>query len=229
MCFLSRTYPNWQDGWPQTITSLFISKQRDDCSYDESLKSLFDIPEAHEWYNMRGRDITSNIKLFTGSTLLNGQVHNSDNAISLKSNLDKLVQWETLWQIILSSTCWNGTFYEFAEPRILWFIPTLCLAKPCHSLWTTNLILELIYQIYYDLNWTTHILNIRNKAYLALCQEELIYHCPHLVKDQAYKITSETNVGNYSYGSTVWGLYSAYQKSWLGQVQHRAACFITRT
>ena len=103
------------------------------------------------------------------------------------------------------------------------------MAKPCHSLWTTNLILELIYQIYYDLKWTTHILNIRNKAYLALCQEELIYHCPHLVKGQAYKITSETNVGNYSYGSTVWGLYSAYQKSWLGQVQHRAACFITRT
>ena len=51
---------------------------------------------------MGDRDITSNIKLFTGSTLLNGQVHNSDNAISLKSNLDKLVQWETLWQIILS-------------------------------------------------------------------------------------------------------------------------------
>lgn len=124
---------------------------------------------------MGGRDITSDIKLFTGSTLLNGLVHNSDNAISLKSNLDKLVQWETLWQIILSSTCWNATFYEFAEPRILWSIPTLCLAKTCHSLWTTNLILELIYQIYYDLNWTTHILNIRNKAYLALCQEELIY------------------------------------------------------
>ena len=37
-------------------------------------------------------DITSNIKLFADDTLLYGLVHKSNDAISLQSNLDKLVE-----------------------------------------------------------------------------------------------------------------------------------------
>ena len=46
-----------------------------------------------------GNDITSNIKLFADDTLLHGLVHNSDDAISLQSDLDKLelVGWAKLW------------------------------------------------------------------------------------------------------------------------------------
>ena len=44
-------------------------------------------------------DITSKIKLFADDTLLYGLVHNSDDAISLLSDLDKLVDWAKLWQM----------------------------------------------------------------------------------------------------------------------------------
>ena len=46
-----------------------------------------------------GNDITSNIKLFADDTLLYGLVHNSNDAISLQSDLDKLVEWAKLWQM----------------------------------------------------------------------------------------------------------------------------------
>ena len=46
-----------------------------------------------------GNDITSNIKLFADDTLLYGLVHNSHDAISLKSDLEKLVECPKLWQM----------------------------------------------------------------------------------------------------------------------------------
>ena len=46
--------------------------------------------------NDTGNDITSNIKLFAYDTLFHGLVHNSDDAISLQSDLDKLVEWAKL-------------------------------------------------------------------------------------------------------------------------------------
>ena len=57
--------------------------------------------------NHIGNDITSNIKLFADDTLLYGLVHNSDDAISLQSNLDKLVEWAKLWQMAFNpSKCY---------------------------------------------------------------------------------------------------------------------------
>ena len=54
-----------------------------------------------------GNDITSNIKLFADDTLLYGLVHNSDDAISLQSDLDKLVEWAKLWQMAFNpSKCY---------------------------------------------------------------------------------------------------------------------------
>ena len=43
-----------------------------------------------------GNDITWNIGLFADDTLLYRLVHNSDDAISLPSDLDKLVEWAKL-------------------------------------------------------------------------------------------------------------------------------------
>ena len=52
-------------------------------------------------------DITSNIKLFGDDSLLYGLVHNSDDAISLQSDLDKLVEWAKLWQMAFNpSKCY---------------------------------------------------------------------------------------------------------------------------
>ena len=42
--------------------------------------------------NDTGNDITSNTKLFADDTLLRGLVHNSDDAIRLHSDPDKLVE-----------------------------------------------------------------------------------------------------------------------------------------
>ena len=44
-------------------------------------------------------DITSNIKLLADDTLLYGLAHNFYDAISLQSDLDKLVKWAKLWQM----------------------------------------------------------------------------------------------------------------------------------
>ena len=46
-----------------------------------------------------GNDITSNMKLFAGDNLLYGLVHNSDDAITPQSDLDKLVEWAKMWQM----------------------------------------------------------------------------------------------------------------------------------
>ena len=53
-----------------------------------------------------------------------------------------------------------------------------------------------------------------------------LHHCPQKVKDQAYKSLVRPRL---EYGCTVWDPYRAYQKSWLEQVQRRAARFVTRT
>ena len=54
-----------------------------------------------------GNDIISNIKLFADDTLLYGLVHNSDDAIILQSDLDKLVEWAKLWQMAFNpSKCY---------------------------------------------------------------------------------------------------------------------------
>ena len=47
-----------------------------------------------------------------------------------------------------------------------------------------------------------------------------------LFKDQAYKSIVRPTL---EYGCTIWDTYRAYQKSWLEQVQRRAARFVTRT
>ena len=52
-----------------------------------------------QFVNDIGNDITWNIKLFADDNLLYRLVHNSDDAISLQSDLNKLVEWAKLWQI----------------------------------------------------------------------------------------------------------------------------------
>ena len=77
-----------------------------------------------------------------------------------------------------------------------------------------------------NLNWKPHILNITNKANSTLgFVKRNLHHCPQKVKDQAYKSQVRPRL---EYGCTVWDPYRAYQKSWLEQVQRRAARFVTR-
>ena len=78
-----------------------------------------------------------------------------------------------------------------------------------------------------NLNWKPYILNTTNKANLALgFVKRNLHNCPQKVKDQAYKSLVRPRL---EYGCTVWDPYRAYQKSWLEQVQRRAARFVTRT
>ena len=78
-----------------------------------------------------------------------------------------------------------------------------------------------------NLNWKPHILNITNKANSTLgFVKRNLHHCPQKVKDQAYKWLVRPRL---EYGCTVWDPYRAYQKSWLEQVQRRAARFVTST
>ena len=75
------------------------------------------------------------------------------------------------------------------------------------------------------LNWKTHILDVKNKANKTLgCIKTNLHSCPERVKTQAY-----TSLVRHilEYGSTAWDLYRMYQKSWLQQVQRRAARFAT--
>ena len=78
-----------------------------------------------------------------------------------------------------------------------------------------------------DLDWRTHILNIRNKTNSALgFVERNLHRCPQKVKDQAYKSLVRPPL---ECGSTVWDLYRAYPKSCLEQVRRRAARLVPRT
>ena len=78
-------------------------------------------PLCFLFVNDIGNDITSNIKLFADDTLLYGLVHNSNDAISLQSDLDKLVEWAKLWQMAFNpSKCYVlrvfRTKYPFYTP-----------------------------------------------------------------------------------------------------------------
>ena len=80
-----------------------------------------------------GNDITSHIKLFADDTLLYGLVHNSDDAISLQSDLDKLVEWAKLWQMAFNpSKCYVLRVCRTKCPLIYtpihcaWPYPTSC-------------------------------------------------------------------------------------------------------
>ena len=71
-------------------------------------------------------DITSNIKVFADDTLSYGLVQNSDDAISLQSDLDKLVEWAKLWQMAFNpSKCYVLLACRTKCPFIH---HTLCLA-----------------------------------------------------------------------------------------------------
>ena len=120
--------------------------------------------------------ITSNIKLFADDTLLYGLIHNSDDAISLQSDLDKFVEWAKLWQMAFNpSKCYALRVCRSKCP----FIHPLCLA--------------ILYRLHVDhypflgvslsenLNWKPHILNITNKANSTLGFVNRKLHCPQKV------------------------------------------------
>ena len=164
---------------------------------------------------------TSNIKLSADDTLLYGLVHNSDDAISLQSDLDKLFEWAKLWQMAFNpSKC---------------YILRVCRTK-CpfiHPYTRLGYALQVVDHYPYfgvslseDLNWKPHILNITNKANATLgFVKRNLRHCLQKVKDQAYKSLVRPTL---EHGCTVWHPHRSYQKSWLELVQCRAAHFITR-
>ena len=173
--------------------------------------------------NYLGNDITSNIKLFADDILLYGLVPNSDDGISLQSDLDKLVEWAKLWQMhdfqpieVLRSTRFR-TKYPFLHP---------CTMLG-HTLQAVDHYPYLGVSLSEDLNWRPHILNITNKANSTLrFVKRNLHYCSQKVKDQARKSLVRPML---EYGCTVWDPYRAYQKSWLEQVQRRATRFVTRT
>ena len=113
-------------------------------------------------------DITSNIKLFADDSLLYGLVHNSDDAISLQSDLDKLVEWAKLWQMAFNpSKCYVLRVFRTKYPFIH---PYTTLD---HTLQAVDHYPYLGVSLLEDLNWKPHILNITNKANSTLCQKEL--------------------------------------------------------
>ena len=75
------------------------------------------------------------------------------------------------------------------------------------------------------LNWKTHILDMKNRANKTLgCIKKNLHSSPERVKAQAYTSLVRPIL---EYGSTAWDPYRMYQKSWLEQVQRRAARFAT--
>ena len=117
-----------------------------------------------------GNDITSNTKLFADDTLLHGLVRNSDDAIRLQPDLDKLVERAKLRQMAFNpSKCYVlrvlRTTYPFIHPYT-----TLG-----HTLLGKDSGLQPVVSLSEDLNWKPHILNITNKANstLGFCQKEL--------------------------------------------------------
>ena len=125
--------------------------------------------------------MTSNIKLFTDDTLLYGLVHNSDYAISLQSDLDKLVEWAKLWQMAFNpSKCY---VLRVCRTKCPFIHPYTMLG---HTLQAVDHCAYLGVSLSENLSWKTHILNITNKANSTLgFAKRNLHHCPQNVKDQA--------------------------------------------
>ena len=138
-----------------------------------------------------GNDISSNIKLFADDTLLYGLVHNSDDAISLQSDLDKLVEWAKLWQMAFNpSKCY---VLRVCRTKCPFIHPYTMLG---HTLQAVDHCPYLRVSLSENLSWKTHILNITNKANSTLgFVKRNLHHCPQNVKDQALQTASETKVG----------------------------------
>ena len=144
-----------------------------------------------------------------------GLVHNSDDAISLQSDQDKLVEWAKLWQLAFyPSKCY---VLRVCRTRCPFIHPYSMIS---HILQAVDHYPYLRVSLSENLNWKQHILNITKKANLRLgFVKRNLHHCP-------YKSLVRPRL---EYGCTVWDPCRAYQKSWLEQVQHRAARFVTRT
>ena len=145
--------------------------------------------------NDTGNDITSNTKLFADDTLLHGLVHNSDDAIRLQSDLDKLVEWAKLRQMAFNpSKCYVLRVFRTKYPFI-------------HAYTTLGHTLQAVDHYPYlgvslsdYLNWKPRILNITNKANSTLgFVKRSLHHCLQKVKDQAYKSLVKTNFGIWLY------------------------------
>ena len=125
-----------------------------------------------------GNDITSNIKLFADDTLLYGLVHNSHDEISLKSDLEKLVECPKLWQMAFKpSKCYVLRVCRTKRPFIHPY-PTGCrpLLPLPRSFSVREPKLEATYPKHYK----------QSQIDTWLCQEELASLPCITVKDQAY-------------------------------------------
>ena len=109
--------------------------------------------------NDKGNDITSNIKLFADDTLLYGLVHNSNDAISLQSDLEKLVEWAKLWQMAFNPS--KRYVLRVCRTKCPFIHPYTMLG---HTLKAVDHYPYLGVSLSENLSWKSHILNITNKA-----------------------------------------------------------------
>ena len=168
-------------------------------------------------------DITSYIKLFADDTLLYGLVQNSDDAISLQSDLDKLVEWAKLWQMAFNpSKCY---VLRVCRTKCPFIHPYTMLG---HTLQAVDHYPYLRVSLSENLNWKPHILNITNKANSTLgFVKRNLRHCPQKVKEPAYKSLVRPRL---EHGCIFWDPYRASISeimAWTGPA--RAARFVTRT
>ena len=168
------------------------------------------------YINDMGNNISSNLKLFADDTLLYGLVHNASDALHRQRGLDSLVAWAQEWQMnFLPFKCYVLRIYRIKNP-IIHHYTTLgqTLKAVDHKPYLAITISE-------TLNWKTHILDVKNKAKKTLgCIKMNLHSCPERVKEQAY--TSLVR-------PTAWDPYRMHQKSWLEEVQRRAAPFASKT
>ena len=86
-------------------------------------------------------------------------VHNSDDAISLQCDLDKLVEWAKLWQMAFNpSKCY---VLRVCRTKCPFIHPYTMLG---HTLQAVEHFPYLGVSLSENLNWKPHILNITNKA-----------------------------------------------------------------
>ena len=151
-----------------------------------------------------------------------GLVHNANDALHLQRDLDSLVIWAQEWQMNFHpSKCYVLRIYRIKNPIIHHYTMLGQTLKVVgHQPYLGITISE-------TLNWKTHILGVKNKANKTLgCIKRNLHLCPERVKAQAYTSLMRPIL---EYGSVAWDPYRMYKKSWLEQIQRRAARFGTKT
>ena len=164
-------------------------------------------------------EVISNIRLFADDAILYREIKGSDDNLILQEDLNNLCRWEKKWQMSFNSTKCHSMHitHKIKSVKYEYSMNGIPLKSVDHHPY-------LGIELTKDLNWSTHINQVTNKAnkVLGLLRRNL-HSCSKSVKDTAYQTLVRPRL---EYAGAIWDPYKTNSKTTLEKVQRRAARFV---